>query len=123
MISAGRSEVHASQAKKLIGLCRVQTGHVHPLVTGVRDGGSGDWTNSSTRGLEGASAGAGAVAALEGSDFGFGFFELSATRRLTGRSECCLTGGALVLGLDWGEGASLLIAGAEEGLSTGAVPL
>ena len=30
VIPGGRSEVHASQERKLIGLCKVQTGQVHP---------------------------------------------------------------------------------------------
>ena len=40
VISGGRSDVHASQARKLIGLCKVQTGHVHPSRSGSGDGGS-----------------------------------------------------------------------------------
>jgi hypothetical protein len=56
VISGGRSEVHASQARKFLGLCNVQTGHVHPLRSCSGDGGSGAAT---VAGL-GASASAGA---------------------------------------------------------------
>jgi hypothetical protein len=96
VISGGRSEVHASHARKLMGLCKVQTGHVHPSRYGSGEGGSGAATA--------AGLGAGVDAAVGGeakvSDF-FGmvlglFFDCSETKRLTGRSGCCLIGGALV---------------------------
>ena len=44
VISGGRSEVHASQARKLRGLCKVQTGQVHPSRNGSGEGGSGAGT-------------------------------------------------------------------------------
>ena len=54
VISGGRSEVHASQARKPMGLCKVQTGQVHPSRYDSGEGGSG----AATAGCLGAVAGA-----------------------------------------------------------------
>jgi len=61
VISGGRSEVHASQARKPIGLCKVQTGQVHPSRYGSGEGGSG----AATTGCLGVVAGAGAEVEVE----------------------------------------------------------
>ena len=84
--SPGRSVVQASHIRKLMGLCSVQTSHVHPEMTGA-----------------GATAGAGVGVVIAEADdeedeprggnvFGF-FAGCSATRRLTGRSLGFLMGG------------------------------
>jgi hypothetical protein len=58
VISGGRSEVHASQARKLMGLCKVQTGQVHPSRYGSGEGGSGAAATVGSGAVAGAGAGA-----------------------------------------------------------------
>lgn len=80
VISAGRWDVQASQARKSTGLCKVQIGHVHP-VRGFGAAGAG----------VGLCDGAGAVAVevFEVTAFGFCFFERdSVTKRLMCRGSC-----------------------------------
>jgi hypothetical protein len=91
--SGGRSEVQASHARKLTGLCRVQTMQVQPETK--RGDGSGS---------EDAMTGGETDCNIEEEDeplegIVFGFFEVcSATSRLTGRSDGRRIGGALALG-------------------------
>ena len=96
VISCGRSEVHASHARKLIGLCKVQTGQVHPSRNGSGEGGSGAGTVAGLGGAGGAEVEEDAkVSDTLGMGLGL-FFGCSETSLLTGRSGCCLIGGAFV---------------------------
>ena len=83
VICSGRSIVQASQARKSIGLCRVQIGHVHPV-------------NAGTGGVGFGGAGINvSLSFLVTTGFGLGLLlEASVTRRLIGR-DGCLARGAL----------------------------